>query len=174
LPVIKTVPVTVDMKGFTFDLSPQAEIATNYAALDDAIARNPGLYARWAVLEAQARKVYDALVTKMEVLEAVLFEKYRAAIQTPVDAIKACVKSDTERVELATEINEAKSNLELLMVGRKTIEQKKDSLLAIASNFRAEMQSGIRVNRNDSMTREAREYAERGRVSRPVPPRRNS
>ena len=174
MPTIKTVPVTVDTKGFTFDLSPQAEIATNYAALDDAISRNPGLYAVWAVLEAQARKVYDALVTKLEVLEAELFEKYRLQISTPVDAIKACVKSDPGRVNLVEDVNEAKSNLELLMVGRRTIEQKKDSLLAIASNFRAEMQSGIRVNRNDQMSRDAREYADRSRVSRPVPPRRNS
>lgn len=171
MPTIKPVPVTVNEKGFDYDLSKQAIIATNYDALNEAIATNPGRYAVWGVLEAQARKVFDALESKLEILEAVLFESYRASLGGPVDAIKACVKKDPERVALQEDVLEAKANLELLLVGRKTIgEQKKDSLLALASNARAEMQNRI-GNIGYVSERQKRDLEERARGSRgTVPP----
>lgn len=164
-------PVTVRTEGFQWDLSSQAVIDTNYDALNEAISKNAGLYAVWGVLEARARREYDDLVTRLEVLEAELFEEYRASIGSPVDAIKACRTKDPRRVALAMEVNAAKEALELLMVGKKTIgEQKKDTLLAIASNYRAEMQSRLSLSE-----RQARELAERARGSRgTVPPGRTA
>lgn len=174
MPSIKPVPVIVNTKGFNYDLSEQAQIATNYAALSEAIATNPGRFAVWAVLEANARKVYDALVSKLEILEATLFEQYRMPMDDgkypPVDAVKARVTANPERVILVDEVNEAKSNLELLTVGRRTIEQRKDSLLAIASNYRAEINGRIQVNLSPQ---QRAELDDRARGSRgPVPPRR--
>jgi hypothetical protein len=155
-------PVTVRTEGFDFNLSNQAEIDSNYSALNDAISKNPGLYAVWGVLEARARRVYDDLVTRLEVLEAELFEQYRASIGSPVDAIKACMKKDERRVTASLAVNEAKETLELLTVGKKTIgEQKKDSMLALASNFRAEMGSRISISE-----KQAQELAARARGSR--------
>jgi len=171
---IKPVPVTVNTKGFDYDLSKQAEIATNYDALNEALATNPGRYAVWGVLEASARKVHEALESKLDILEAELFEEYRASIGSPVDAIKANVKKDPRRVKLQEDVLEAKANVELLLVGRKTIgEQKKDSLLALASNIRAEMQSRI-GNIGYVSERQKRDLEERARGSRgPASPRRS-
>ena len=154
--------ITVKTEGFDFNLSTQAIVDLNYEALNEDIAKNPGRYAVWGVLEARARREHDDLTTRLEVLEAELFEQYRASIGSPVDAIKASVKKDERRVALALEVNAAKEALELLMVGKRTIgEQKKDSLLAIASNYRAEMQGNIRIS-----DRQARELADRARGSR--------
>lgn len=160
--MIKQVPVTVKTQGFNFDLSAQAEISTNYAALSDAIANNPGLFAVWAVLEAEARRQHDDLEAKLEILEAELFEQYRASVGSPVDAIKACVKKDPKRIVLLEDVSQAKLNLELLGAGRKTIEHRKDSLLAIGSNYRAEMNSRLQVN--SVSDRQAREIADRARA----------
>jgi hypothetical protein len=168
---VKPVPVTIQTKGFNFDLSEQAAIATNYDALSEAIASNPGRYAVWGMLEAEARKVYEALASKLEILEAELFEEYRASIGSPVDAIKACVKKDPRRVSLQEDVLEAKANAEKLLAARRTIgEQKKDSLLALASNMRAEMQSRTGMN---VLERQQRDIDERARGSRgPGAPRR--
>ena len=172
MPSIKPVPVTVNTQGFNYDLSADAEIATNYDALSEGIATCPGRYAVWGNLEAQARKVYDALESKMEILDAELFEEYRASIGSPVDAIKANVKKDARRVTLSIEVLEAKSNLELLLVGRRTMEQKKDCLLALASNMRAEMQSRT-GNMGYISEKQQRELQDRVRGSRgPGSPRR--
>jgi hypothetical protein len=169
MPEIKPVPVTVNTRGFDYNLSEAAQIATNYGALSDAIADNPGRYAIWAVLEANARKVFDALTAKLEVLDAELFE----AIRVPqgdgklpvVDSIKARIVLTPDRQALMAEVLEAKANLELLLVGRRTIEQKKDSLLALASNARAEMQSRISIGGVVS-DRQQRELLDRARGSR--------
>lgn len=159
-----TPEITVKTEGFDWNLSNQATIDTNYAALNEAIAKNPGLFAVWGVLEARARRAHDDLTTRLEVLEAELFEEYRATIISPVDAIKASVKKDPRRVALSLEVNAAKESLELLGVGKKTVgDQKKDSLLAIASNYRAEMQGRITVN--SVSDRQAREIADRARAS---------
>lgn len=162
------------MAGFDYNLSEAAQIATNYGALSDSLADNPGRYAVWGVLEANARKVFDALSAKLEVLEAELFEEFRASIKTPVDAIKANVTKDQRRIDLVAEVLEAKSNLELLLVGRRTIEQKKDSLLALSSNMRAEMNSRISVNVSDRQQRELQDRARATapRIGGPVGPRR--
>lgn len=171
MPDIKPVNVTVNTKGFEFDLSAQAEVATNYDALNEGISKQAGLYAVWAVTEANARKVHEALESKLEILEAELFEQYRASIGSPVDAIKACVKKDPRRVKLVEDVLEAKSNVELLLAGRKTIgEQKKDTLLALASNIRAEMQNRL-GNIGYVSERQKRDLEERARGSRgTVPP----
>lgn len=158
--------ITVRTEGFDPNLSNQAEISLNYAALNEAISKNAGLFAVWGILEASARREYDDLVTRLEVLEAELFEQYRASIGSPVDAIKACVKKDERRVKLALEINAAKERAETMTVGRKTIgEQKKDTLLAIASNYRAEMQSRLTIS-----DKQAQEIAARARGSRGTTP----
>jgi hypothetical protein len=167
---VKPVPMIINTKGFNFDLSAQAEIETNYSALSEALAKNPGLYAVWAVLEANARREYDDLATRLEIIEAELFEEYRLSIGSPVDAIKANMKKDPRRVEVVNELNQAKANLELLLAGKRTIEARKDSLLAIASNYRAEMQS-LSQNRINTISDRARDMADRARVSRgTVPP----
>ena len=158
--------ITVRTEGFDFNLSNQAAIDLNYAALNEAISKNAGLYAVWGVLEVRARREYDDLVTRLEVLEAELFEQHRASIGSPVDAIKACVKKDERRVALALEVNEAKEALEMLTVGKKTVgEQKKDTLLAVASNYRAEMQSRLTIS-----DKQAQDIAARARGSRGTPP----
>jgi len=167
---IKSVPVKVNTVGFNYDLSADAEIATNYDALNQAIATQPGRYAVWGNAEAQARKVLDALDSKLEILEAVLFEEYRASLGGPVDAIKACVKKDPRRIETQENVLEAKANVELLLSARRTMEQKKDCVLGLASNMRAEMQSRT-GNIGYVSERQKRDLEERARGSRgTVPP----
>lgn len=159
-------PVIVRTEGFDWNLSNQAVVDTNYAALNEAISKNPGLYAVWGTLEARARRAYDDLVTRLEVLEAELFEQYRASIGSPVDAIKASVKKDPARVAAALAVNEAKETLELLTIGKKTIgEQKKDSMLALASNYRAEMGSRISISEKQAQELAARARGSRGTVT---------
>lgn len=162
--------VLVEIGGETFDedLKLQAMIEPNIDALNEALSKNPGLFAKWAMLEAKARVQYDAgigslnaLDAEIKDLEARLFGKYQEFLSTPsggrgptIDAVKSRVADDPElvtlyakRKQLAIGVIEAKASLELLIVGRRTIEQKRDSLLALASNWRQEMERGLAVAR---------------------------
>lgn len=153
-----------DKKGqsliYDQDLATQASIIPDIEKLNLALATNPGRFAEWAMLEAMARAEWDAAVGKVNDLGTEL-KDVEAALQIEfvgqgtVSFLAAKVQIDPRRQAKATEIREAegvvrqkKDQLETMIVGRKTLEQKRDSLLALASNWRQEMQTGLGVRGN--------------------------
>jgi hypothetical protein len=159
--------VVVEVAGRTYDedLASQAFIAPNVAALNDALATNPSRYAEWAMLEALAKREVADIDGKVAVLDSDVKEReaqaYLDIIQDPknsgaakptVDAIKAMVTVDAKRVALVVVrrgLEEARivavDNQNKLNVGKRTIEEKKDSLLELARNWRQEMTSTLTV-----------------------------
>lgn len=164
------VTVQIGERRFDEDLAQQAMITPNIDALNDALATNPSRFGEWAMLEALARAELDEVKGNLSVLdsdikdlEAVIYlEKVAPPDPSPagwkpptVDAIKASVTVDerrralvARRQELEVAARESKAALDKLSVGRETIEQKKDSLIAICSNWRTEMQTQLSVNAN--------------------------
>lgn len=154
------VTVQVGARRFDEDLEQQAMITPNVEALNDGLAKNPARFAEWAMLEALARAEVDGLVSNIATLDsdlkeleaAVYLEVIRREEKLTVDAVKATVTTDPRRLSLIVRRKEletarlaAKDVLEKVMVGRKTMEQKKDSLLALASNWRSEMATKLQV-----------------------------
>lgn len=160
------VTVQVGDRRFDEDLAAQALIAPNVEALNEALATNPSRYAEWAMLEALARAEHDALVGNVSRLESdikeleartylrILDEAAAEGGKGPtVDAVKARVIIDPARLalvrrrqELEVAQLEAKGNLDKITVGRKTMEEKRESLLELARNWRQEMQGKLTVN----------------------------
>ena len=166
----KLLRVTVEVGGRTYDedLATQAAISPDVDSLNEALATNPGRFAEWAMLEALARGELDEIVGNVERLdsdikdlEAVVYLEVIEPPETPppgwkpptVDAVKAWVTKDSRRRELVVKRQDlerariaAKASLDKIGVGRRTIEQKKESLLALASNWRQEMQTKLSIN----------------------------
>lgn len=159
--------VIVSVAGRTYDedLASQAFIAPNIAALNDALATNPSRYAEWAMLEALAKKEVADIDGKIAVLDSDIKEREAQAYldivnnvplggKAPtVDAIKATVTVDPQRIDLVRKKQAldasrlvAQDNQSKLGVGRKTMEEKKDSLLELSRNWRQEMQTQLTVN----------------------------
>lgn len=160
--------VVVEVAGRTYDedLASQAFIAPNVDALNDALATNPSRYAEWAMLEALAKSEVAAIDGKVALLETEIKEReaqaYLDIVQDPrnsgaakptVDAIKAMVVVDEKRVGLVRKKQAldavclvAQDNQNKLAVGRKTMEEKKDSLLELSRNWRQEMQTQLTTN----------------------------
>ena len=65
------------------------------------------------------------------------------AAKVVADARHKVKQKEIQAAEAA--VREAKADLELLIAGRKTMEQRRDSLLALASNWRQEQQSRIQL-----------------------------
>jgi hypothetical protein len=119
-----------------------------FAGLNQALADHPGLFAKWATLEILAR-------TKAEGLERERGAKY-AELYTHLEAAGASTDADGRRAKptvekIKSEILKrpdykailerqavANEELGLLMVARQTMQARKDVLLAVASNLRAE------------------------------------
>jgi hypothetical protein len=159
------VVVTVSGRRYDEDLATQAMIVPNIEALDEALATNPGRFAEWAMLEATARAGVAMIAFNIAVLESQIkdrearfyIETVDAAAVTgskpTVDYVKAKVATDPERLQLAqrrqeleAEMLDAKASLDTLSVGKKTMEEKKDSLLELSRNWRQEMVTKLTVN----------------------------
>lgn len=159
--------VVVEVAGRTYDedLASQAFIAPNVDALNDALATNPSRYAEWAMLEALAKSEVADIDGKVALLETEVKEREAQAYldivnavvpggKAPtVDAIKAMVTVDEKRIDIVRRKQvldvarlAAQDNLSKLGVGRKTMEEKKDSLLELSRNWRQEMQTQLTTN----------------------------
>ena len=159
--------VVVEVAGRTYDedLASQAFIAPNVDALNDALATNPSRYAEWAMLEALAKSEGADIDGKVAVLDSDIKEREAQAYldiinavpaggKAPtVDAIKAMVTLDPARLELVRrrQVLDAarlvsQDNQNKLAVGRKTMEEKKDSLLELSRNWRQEMNTQLTTN----------------------------
>lgn len=161
------VTVEIGDRKYDEDLATQASITPNIEALNDALATNPARYAEWAMLEALAREELDALIGNVDSIDVDIKEREARAyldVLTPpedappswkpptVDAIKATVIIDPQRLALVAARRkleaariEAKSAVEKVAVGRKTMERQQDSLLSLATNWRQEMQTQLSV-----------------------------
>jgi hypothetical protein len=162
------VTVQIGARRYDEDLAEQAMIRPDVASLNDALARHPSRFAEWAMLEALQRTEVDTLNRNVERLESdikdVEAREYQAVLeQTPagqkpptVDAIKAIVNVSRERVALVARKREmedaalnAKDALRKLEVGRKTMEEKRDSLMELSRNWRQEMNGKLQTNNMD-------------------------
>jgi hypothetical protein len=165
---INLMRVVVEVAGRRYDedLAAQSFIAPNVAALNDALATNPSRYAEWAMLEALAKSEGADIDGKIAVLNTDIKEREAQAYldiiaaserdgQKPptVDAIKAMVTLDPRRIELVRQRQAldnaripAQDNENKLAVGRKTMEEKRDSLMELSRNWRQEMQTQLTTN----------------------------
>lgn len=155
------VTVQLGNRKYEQDLGLDAQAPVDLQGLNDALAAHPGKFAWWGMLEVLARAQYEELESTLKRLEAELFTAYSARLAAApppaekegkrprqgatLDAIKARVAVDRERVALAERVARAKLDYEQLMVGRQTMLQRRDTLLAIASNMRAEMDANLSV-----------------------------
>jgi hypothetical protein len=147
------------------DLNSDVTFENDPDGLNKALTEQTSRFAWWAMLQTRAKKRVATLERDIKVKRAtVMIEgKLRAASAT-VDILKAMVEVDPEVERLERALIEAESDLQAVTVGRDSMKERKDSLLAVASNMREEMDHGLRV-----LTPQARERLEkfyRGRVGK--------
>jgi len=152
--------IRVELGGRVYeeDLEPQAFINPDLDGLNKALAEHPGRFAWWAMLETYARATFEELSTQLETLDATLFNRYQRQLAEEVpegskkgptlDSIKALVTLDKDRKTLVDRIAQTKQDFEQVTVGRQTMQQRKDSLIAIASNLRAEMDTWLAIGKS--------------------------
>lgn len=129
---------------FDLDLAEQVKIPLDFKGLNIALSEYSGHLGTWTMMEQIARQILDQLEAKMEILEAELQGEMRsrfeaAGVKATVKDIEARIILDKKRIELSQMILKAKHDLGLIVAGRQTIYTKKDCMLALGSNYRAEM-----------------------------------
>lgn len=155
------VRIIIGERDYKQDLEVEAQAPVDLEGLNNALSGHPGRFAWWAMLEALARAQHDELETQQKRLEAELYAEHGAPDSAlakklgkapTVDAIKSAVLLDKRLHAHQDRIAKAKLALEQVTVGRQTMQQRKDALLAIGSNMRAEMEARMFQIRDRSNT----------------------
>lgn len=159
--------VRVELNGTVYeeDLAAQTGLNLDLAGLNQALAEQPGRFAWWATLEALARAKHEDLTAQLEALDAVLFGQYQTELRTlaenavkanksptvkepTLDAIRSRTHLDKNRMILDATARQARLDADLVQVGRRTMEHRKDTVIAIANNMRAEMDLKLYVGKS--------------------------
>ena len=151
--------IQLNGRDYSEDLAASAIINPDLDGLNTALAEHPSRFAWWATLEVFARAQYEDLSGQLTALDAELFSRYSTLLRSTqtkegkgreptLDAIKSRITLDKPRRVLSERMAQAKKEYELVQVGRRTMEQRKDALTAIASNMRAEMDHKMYVGKS--------------------------
>jgi hypothetical protein len=169
----------VTVQGHTYDLAAQAAIHRDGDGLNRGLMENPGLYAWWAVLEAAAKLRADTLEDDLEKIDARLYREFQAAlsyvesngktVRATVEAIKANIVNHPERARIQHDMRQAQYEHALCKAATKALDRRQESLLAVASDMRAEMAAGLRDRQREYLERQASGTL---RPTPPTPPRK--
>ncbi len=151
-PELMKVRVELGDQVFDLDLGSETRIDQDPNGLNEALSNIAGQIAKWGMIEQMARRLVDRLESSLEIMEAAKYKYYTDRLiglgqKTTVDAIKSEVTLDKERQGLSEQLSDARHNLGVVVVGRQAMVHKKDALMELARNMRAEMDNQLAVAR---------------------------
>jgi len=130
------------------------EIKFAKETVDENLRDQPSLFAFYAVMAELAEEIYDIAKLELELLEATLDEFYRKKFvelgeKVTEKKLSMLVISHKERVAAIKNKIVAKKNWGILKVLTKAFEQRKEALIAAASNYRAEIDPDIWIRKKE-------------------------
>jgi hypothetical protein len=154
--------VELGSRVYEEDLERDAFIDTNPEGLSRALAENPGRFARWATYEVMAQTLAEAVERELALKHAELYTFFEASLASTdekgkrskptVERIKSDILKHKDYRAIQERLAAAVAQHRHLTAARQTMRDRKDSLIAIASNMRAELDAQIR-----SQVREVRD-----------------
>lgn len=166
--------VIIQGQHYHEDLAAQAVIQNDVPGLNTALSEHPGRFAWWATLELLARDEMEQAVGRVkqyegEQLTAMLDGFVARKERTPsLASLKLRIVQQPKAIVLARAARAAKLVFRRVQVGRKTTEERKDSVVNMAYLLRAEMEGKLRVG-GRTVSEEARAAVERVRQTYPKP-----
>lgn len=163
------IPVTWDKQRIVQDLTPDIEIELSPDALNKALADQAGRYAWWGMLTVKAKKNVSLLDQRLKTRKAELFTSVKAADpKLTVDGVKSAVDTHPDILALQTTIIDAEEDLGAVQVAQEAMRHRRDALVTISSNMRAEMEGRLNGPRGERV--EVAKEKIRQHLGKPLPP----
>lgn len=174
MPRLNEIPFTtiiVDLGGQTFqeDLASVLIFNSDPQGLSEAMTKQPGLFGRWAMLEAHAQAIAEEAENRRATTWAELYSYHEAALgkfdekqrrQKPtVEAVKAAIQKHPQYQAALTAVSKANALVAQLRAGRQAVDRKGEIMIELARNMRSERQAHM-----DDHLRDARDYYRSGRA----------
>jgi hypothetical protein len=138
------IKVQVEGNVFEMSLADVLKIDSDLEGLNQNFIKLPLDYGMWLMMEMKAIRRVEQIESALADHEAELYIKLPEMIEKKgkkptVDAIKAYILTDGERIDLAKELSDARHDKSLVTAGCRALQYKKDCALELARNMRAEM-----------------------------------
>jgi len=139
----KGLDISVTFNGVTYQSSLEEDVKINSSDLDGEFVEQPRKYVWWAVLSEIAKDLVAQKKYEMEMLYARLdHEKRTAAMAAKVKLTERMVENevitDTRYQKCMAEYLEIKKQNGVLGAGKEAFAQRKDMLISLGANYRAE------------------------------------
>jgi hypothetical protein len=146
----KVLDFKVKVGGMSHRHNLATELSIDRKNINDNMSKQPSQYAWFAVLHALANDAYERLKAEKKSLYAEKDNRVRARAaklgeKTTEKGIEQAIELDPEYMELSEHILEAKLNVDLLQAALIAFMQRKDMLISISSNMRAEMDTDLSI-----------------------------
>ena len=145
----KRAVISIAMDGQVYEADLSAETGVpfdSFATLNVALAEHPAKAAWWGVLRVRAQSRVADLKAAQETLHAELYGKQT---EGTVDARKGAVLLDKRYQDASAAVRAAQEDLGMLEVARDALRDRKDVLLEVARNLRAEADNEMMVAKRD-------------------------
>lgn len=142
--------IQVILSGKKYDLDLERDLEINSTKINSELAEQPSKYAWYGVLSEFARATSTELKQKLDTLWSELYLAVRKqaveeGLKLTEETVSSMVRTDKRYQELEQQYLEAKKQEQLLLVARQAFEHRKDMLISLASNLRAEADLDLKV-----------------------------
>lgn len=139
----KGLDVEVTFNGITYQSSLEEDITINPSDLDSEFVEQSRKYAWWAILSEVAKDLMGQKKYQMELLYAKLdHEKRTAAMTNKVKLTEKMVENevitDPRYQKMMAEFLSIKKDYGVLLAGKEAFTQRKEMLISLGANYRAE------------------------------------
>lgn len=148
-------PVKIKLGEKEYDLNYEEELKCAEETINENLVDQPSLFAWYAVLQEMAEDVYSHAKMEFEISEAHLDAQYRKEAADKEEKImekqilSKIVLNDTH-IALRNAMMTARKNVGILKAIKESFAHRKDMLISLASNLRAQMDPDIFVKKEQA------------------------
>ena len=144
----------LDSKSIDLKKKYQKEIRFSKETIHDDLMQQASKYAFYAIMAELAEEAYDDAKLELELLEATLDEHYRNEFLKSGDKItekklEKVVALNKSRIESAKNKIQARKNRNILKALTEAMRHRKEAVIALASNYRAEMDVDVYIKKKE-------------------------
>jgi len=144
---MKLEKVNIEIGEEEFTLDPE-DLSCSEETINVDLMNQPSLYTWISVLKEEADAEYQEKKMSLDLMEAELDSKYRKKTEKPTEnKIAMAIIRDDDYGGSKTEMIQARRNVGILRAWEEGFRQRKEVLIALASNFRAQMDVDLHINR---------------------------
>jgi len=130
------------------ELPYEEQLQCSEETINEDLQNQPSLFAWYAVLEELAEAELQEAKLALDLVEAELDAHYRSTLEKVTETkISNKIKSSEEYIKAKVAVNEARKKVGILKAIREAFSHRKDMLIALASNMRAQADPEIFIRK---------------------------